>query len=148
MEPNFQGDLTDILRASSGSSNSNNNNNNATTSGYGDLLPLPTTFSEETQQTLLAGDAFGDPFSNTRDPLLHTPATAFLGAAGGFYAADGATFSRMLQISPVAGVPNSAAAESVIKVGDTACDAGGLQISSPRNPGSIKRRYDLIQNIH
>lgn len=112
MEHNFQGDLTDILRASGTSGASSVN------SGYGELglIPnltddssnnwqfpsdLPINFSSSSaMEDLIPRDSFGDPFSNMRDPLLHE--------LGAMPAAVGTTFF---------GSPNSSSADNMISDG-------------------------------
>ncbi|EXB75176.1 putative WRKY transcription factor 35 [Morus notabilis] len=98
MDHNFQGDLTDILRASGSTSAGPSSVN----SGYGELgLPnitddnnnsnwqfpsdLPLNFPSISSMEDLPRDSFGDPFSNMRDPLFHElsdvpPGPAFFGS--------------------------------------------------------------------
>ncbi|XP_031247556.1 probable WRKY transcription factor 14 [Pistacia vera] len=78
---NYQGDLTDILRASSGNSSSdinsnvnNNNNNPPAAAASSSTWQFP---SSDALNFSLTSDnhrdssSFGDPFSSIRDPLLH-----------------------------------------------------------------------------
>ncbi|KAL5577815.1 hypothetical protein UlMin_019514 [Ulmus minor] len=74
MEQNYQGDLTDILRASSGasgyggsSSSSEQNHNWVVEFPFDPAINFSSAMEEPPRDRTF----FGDPFSNIRDPLLH-----------------------------------------------------------------------------
>ncbi|KAI3455886.1 hypothetical protein Pfo_012549 [Paulownia fortunei] len=132
---NYQGDLTDIIRASG--------SNTAAEEAAAASLPGWQFPSNPINYSTDPADDFGDPFTHLRDPLLHdidTPVSGFFhnsgiikssveetGNTGGFATAGGNNnssmslghkiledemkrpnfFSRMLQISPIAKVPVS-----------------------------------------
>ncbi|XP_044495778.1 probable WRKY transcription factor 14 [Mangifera indica] len=84
---NYQGDLTDILRSSSGNSSSgintnfNNNNSNLQASStwqFPSSDPLNFSFTSDDHRDFF----FGDPFTAVRDPLLHELNMA---GSGGYY---------------------------------------------------------------
>ncbi|KAJ4980918.1 hypothetical protein NE237_031755 [Protea cynaroides] len=70
---NYQGDLADIFRAGGGGSSGSSNTNNPISDWQ--FPSEPTNFQsstvEEQRVAAAAADDFGDPFSISRDPLLH-----------------------------------------------------------------------------
>ncbi|XP_042478194.1 probable WRKY transcription factor 14 [Macadamia integrifolia] len=191
---NYQGDLADIVRAGAGSSGSSTNN---PISDW-QFPTEPTNFQSSPTLEEQLTDDFGDPFSSSRDPLLHE-----LGISGSsfFDHSNSNTglvkmnvhqeshsvtssllaqkildeemrpcniLSRMLQISSNTKIPvspgnistmvtssprgiksSSLVAGDILRVNSStggSLENGGVQISSPRNPG-IKRRKSQAKKV-
>ncbi|KAL8508268.1 hypothetical protein ACS0TY_018741 [Phlomoides rotata] len=168
---NYQGDLTDILRAT------------AANPPAAAAPPPDWQFPPNPVQNFTACpvDDFGDPFTHLGDPLLHdinTPVSPFFHTTdivkddtAGFVTAGSVNFSldddeqmkrpnffsRMLQISPTAKLPlppSPAAATAsndrsfILGNNSKSClvESPGLQISSPRNTG-IRRRKSQAKKV-
>lgn len=176
MENYNLGDLADVVRFGAGGGRGGGGGGELPPGGSGpdwQFAPDPgPPFSS-------ADDGFGDPFSDSRDPLLHELDMGnFMTAAGAAEAAPesraffsavededgkkrkggGGVFSRMLRISPDAAAggpspssPSLLCSSDVISGGGGGTSRGclvdattttshGIQIPSPRNPASAKRR--------
>ncbi|KAF4391040.1 hypothetical protein F8388_024872 [Cannabis sativa] len=189
---NFQGDLTDIVRArppvggaassspSSSNSHLNNNPHIDVVSGYEEDLILHNMANDNGASGGVVGwqlfssadplmmNCFGDPFSNLRpDPLLHhtvtapvqtglfrnpdlSPTTANNLVNGGFcrgvsngLIGPSEEEMNMMMSSSTTGLQ---AGGSCLLDNSTTATTGGLQISSPRNPG-IKRRKSQAKKV-
>lgn len=165
---NYQGDLTDILRASGGPIGGDSNSSDDALVSSWQFQPAPDGNSPNPNL-----DGFGDPFSHIRDPLLDeldVPKSPFFtsSALGEGTLTNNFSpkvrpnnfFSRMLQISPVAKLPvisndvikanpsiNDHVISSVANTSKNSFESSvGLQISSPRNTG-IKRRKSQTKKV-
>ncbi|PKA53231.1 putative WRKY transcription factor 14 [Apostasia shenzhenica] len=154
---NGQGDLADIVKASGLAGPPDHfpdfPSSAATSAASGSawhFSPDPT--------PLFPANAFGDPFADVQDPLLHE-----LAAGTGFFdspeappppegkRSSSSLFSRMLQISPGKSLAppmiGPQQAPVIVAAGDSPVDGGaGLLISSPRTTG-IKRRKSQAKKV-
>ncbi|XP_057996062.1 probable WRKY transcription factor 14 isoform X2 [Hevea brasiliensis] len=149
---NYQGDLTDIVRASAGALGQSD----APVSNWEfPSKPLNLSFSSSAAMEDNRDNVFGDPFCNMRDPLLHELNVA---ATSGYFSSPNSTdhmLSSSLDAAAAASSPRGFKASSMASIDmintntSKTClidNAGPVQISPPRNLG-IKRRKSQAKKV-